>query len=199
MELMKNDAKWAVNAAQAFSVVSTLVATVAFATRSTVPGGYDNMGYAILRHKSALFKVFSYCELLALAFSFISTLLFLSIATSSPQSFRMENEAQRLDGGMTYMFISIALLWISFCAGHYFTLDHKQHGKMDYAILAYIFLSFFIFIFFLDFLPKFVAPVLSRYKHDPKSRFKVTPPIEYRRTKNKESIMKMSLEEDSSS
>lgn len=68
-DLMKESANWHIKTSEPFSVVAALVATVAFATSATVPGGLDqDTGYPIMLDRRA-FDVFSVSSLSALCLS----------------------------------------------------------------------------------------------------------------------------------
>ncbi|KAI9110517.1 hypothetical protein K1719_018383 [Acacia pycnantha] len=185
-ELMKSEGKWAVKTSQSCSVVSTLVVSVAFATRTGVPGGYDPKGYAILRNKQPVFKIFEVSSLMALFSSLISSICFLSIVASRSQSVNSWRYVpSKLYFGMYFMFVSIVGLWISFCAADFFTLDEDSE-KLNNALPAYTFLSSGIILFVVTQLPTFLGPALSSILPIPAPRRKATRPVEYRRTKNEE-------------
>ncbi|XP_028794543.1 uncharacterized protein LOC114750162 [Neltuma alba] len=181
-ELMKSEGKWASKTSQACSVVSTLVASVAFATRTSLPGSYDAYkGYAILRNK-AVFKIFAVSSLLAFLFSLISTICFLSVAASRSQSVRSWRYVPcKLYFGMYFMFVSIVCLWVSFCAADFFALNDDGR-KLDNALPSYIFLSLGIILLVVTQLPTFLGPTLSSIWPIPAPRRKATRPMEYQRT-----------------
>ncbi|KAJ6730816.1 CASKIN [Salix viminalis] len=71
-DLVKSGGEWLTNTSESCSVVAALIATVAFATSSTVPGGINEMtGSPILEDQPA-FKVFAISSLIALCFSVTS-------------------------------------------------------------------------------------------------------------------------------
>ncbi|KAJ8749511.1 hypothetical protein K2173_025706 [Erythroxylum novogranatense] len=78
-ELVESGGKWLTNTSQSCSVVAALIATVAFATSSNVPGGVkEGVGIPNLESQPA-FKVFAVASLVALGFSITSVVMFLAI------------------------------------------------------------------------------------------------------------------------
>ncbi|KAB1216029.1 hypothetical protein CJ030_MR4G022483 [Morella rubra] len=125
-ELVKSGAEWLTNTSESCSVVAALIATVAFATSTTVPGGVNqDSGIPILERQPA-FNVFAISSLVALCFSVTAVVMFLAILTSrfQPKDFGT-NLPWKLLMGLTSLFVSIAAILISFCAGHFFVLKDK--------------------------------------------------------------------------
>ncbi|KAL6335053.1 hypothetical protein AAG906_026433 [Vitis piasezkii] len=131
-ELLKKGGKWLNSTSSSCSVVATLIATVAFATSATVPGSFnENNGKPNLAHQSA-FNLFAVSSLIALCFSVTSLVMFLAILTSRHQEDDFHEELPRkLLFGLTALFISIAAMLVSFCAGHFFVLK----DELKYAAL----------------------------------------------------------------
>ncbi|XP_047940532.1 uncharacterized protein LOC125187915 [Salvia hispanica] len=126
-ELAKQGGAWLISTSQSCSVVAALIATVAFATSATVPGGVkgDNSGTPTLQNQPA-FSVFAISSLVALCFSVTSVIMFLAILTSRFQEKDFGADLPRkLLIGLTSLFISIGSMLISFCAGHFFVLKNK--------------------------------------------------------------------------
>ncbi|XP_028789100.1 ankyrin repeat-containing protein ITN1-like [Neltuma alba] len=124
--ITQRDEEWLSKTSGACSVVSTLIATVAFATAASVPGGFDqNHGFPLLIHKQ-IYQFFVAMSLAALCFSLIATILLLSLATARFNVVQFYIDLPfRLFLGMSTMFISILCMWISFCASHSFLLVDK--------------------------------------------------------------------------
>jgi Domain of unknown function len=81
-KLMKLADKWVINTSQSCSVVAILIATVAFESASTVPGGpKQDSGYPILG-QTPYFQAFAISSLVALCSSVTSLIIFLTILTS---------------------------------------------------------------------------------------------------------------------
>ncbi|CAH2051076.1 unnamed protein product [Thlaspi arvense] len=81
-DLRINATDWLKRTAENCSIVGVLIATVAFAAAYTVPGGLNQeTGYPILQHKK-FFVIFTFTDVLSLAFALTSVITFLSILTS---------------------------------------------------------------------------------------------------------------------
>ncbi|KAL0551067.1 hypothetical protein IC582_010144 [Cucumis melo] len=131
-DLVRSGEEWLTNTAESCSLVAALIATVAFATSATVPGGNDqNKGIPLLHGRPA-FNVFAIASLIALCCSVTSLVMFLSILTSRFQAKDFGgNLPTKLLLGLSSLFVSIAAMLVSFCAGHYFVLS----DKLQYAAL----------------------------------------------------------------
>ena len=122
-DLVKRGGKWLNSTSTSCSLVSTLIATIAFATSATVPGSFNEKnGEPNFAHQSA-FNLFAVSSLIALCFSVTSLVMFLAILTSRHQEDDFHEDLPRkLLFGLTALFISIAAILVSFCAGHFFVL-----------------------------------------------------------------------------
>ncbi|KAK7306462.1 hypothetical protein VNO77_44403 [Canavalia gladiata] len=131
-ELLKSGGEWLNKTSESCSVVAALIATVAFATSTTVPGGVQKRtGIPTFRDKPA-FNVFCISSLIALCCSVTSVVLFLSILTSRHQEQDFGKDLPRkVIFGLTSLFMSITSMLVSFCAGHFFLLN----DKLKYAAL----------------------------------------------------------------
>ena len=128
-DLIKEGSKWLNKTSDSCSLVAALVATVAFATTATVPGGLDQLtGKPILQDKPP-FSVYVISSLVALCFSITALVFFLSILTSRCQEkdFAMDLP-RKLLLGLTSLFASIASMLISFCDGDIFVLRPQLRG-----------------------------------------------------------------------
>ncbi|KAF8401747.1 hypothetical protein HHK36_012693 [Tetracentron sinense] len=125
-KLLMDGGAWLTNTSESCSVVAALIATVAFATAATVPGGVkQDSGSPTLEDQPA-FDVFAFTSLVALCFSVTAVIMFLSILTSRYQERDFESDLpKKLLLGLTSLFISIASMLVSFCAGHFFVLKDK--------------------------------------------------------------------------
>ncbi|MCD9639782.1 hypothetical protein HAX54_024503 [Datura stramonium] len=123
--LLNDGTQWLVTTANSFSVVAALIATVAFATSSTIPGGADDYGHPHLENQPA-FDAFSISSLVSLCFSVTALVFFLAILTSRCQHNDFEKDLPRkLLLGLTSLFASITAILVSFCAAHFFVLRDK--------------------------------------------------------------------------
>ncbi|XP_055827125.1 uncharacterized protein LOC129895429 [Solanum dulcamara] len=124
-KLLNDGTQWLVTTANSFSVVAALIATVAFATSATIPGGADDKGHPHLANQPA-FDVFSISSLVSLCFSVTALVFFLAILTSRCQHNDFEKDLPRkLLLGLTSLFASITAILVSFCAAHFFVLRDK--------------------------------------------------------------------------
>nr|GME05490.1 uncharacterized protein LOC109168328 [Ipomoea batatas] len=124
--LTKLGTTWLIKTSESCSVIAALIATVAFAASTTVPGGLDqNSGYPILEGQPA-FSVFAVSSLIALCFSVTALVFFLAILTSRCQQKDFKNNLPiKLLLGLTSLFTSIAAILLSFCAAHSFVIKSK--------------------------------------------------------------------------
>ncbi|KAI3891269.1 hypothetical protein MKW92_008887, partial [Papaver armeniacum] len=114
---------WTKDTSLSCTFVSALIATVAFASTFTIPGGnfsdnsdIDKRGIPIFLHKTA-FIVFIVANAMALFSSISSLLVFLGLLTSQFQDDDyLRFIPKRLIMGFTTLFISIVTLMIAFCA-----------------------------------------------------------------------------------
>ncbi|KAJ9692851.1 hypothetical protein PVL29_011783 [Vitis rotundifolia] len=144
-ELLKEGGKWLNSTSSSCSVVATLIATVAFATSATVPGDFsEKNGKPNLAHQSA-FNLFAVSSLIALCSSVTSLVMFLAILTSRHQEDDFHEELPRkLLFGLTALFISIAAMLVSFCAGHFFVLkDELKNAALPVYAVTCLPISFF--------------------------------------------------------
>ncbi|XP_022722227.1 uncharacterized protein LOC111279548 [Durio zibethinus] len=124
--LVKDGSEWLTKTSESCSVVAALIATVAFATAASIPGGTSqDTGKPVLRDEPA-FVVFVITSLVALCFSITALVFFLAILTSrfEEKDFAMKLP-RKLILGLTSLFTSIAAMLFSFCAGHFFELGDK--------------------------------------------------------------------------
>ncbi|XP_031279200.1 ankyrin repeat-containing protein NPR4-like [Pistacia vera] len=122
-----NDAKkWVKKVASSCSVVAVLVASVVFAAAYTVPGGTNKRGLPNFLD-SSLFLVFTIMDVISLASSFTSLVMFLSILTSplKMKDFRV-TLPQILTIGFTFLFISVITTMITFAVSLFLILRHMD-------------------------------------------------------------------------
>ncbi|XP_057964682.1 uncharacterized protein LOC131155503 isoform X2 [Malania oleifera] len=121
-DLVQKGGEWLNKTSKSCSVVAALIATVAFATSATVPGGNSKNGKPRFEHQPA-FNVFAVSSLIALCCSVTAVIMFLSILTSRHQEKDFgRGLPTKLLLGMTSLLISIGAMLVSFCAGHFFVL-----------------------------------------------------------------------------
>ncbi|XP_058782203.1 uncharacterized protein LOC131656519 [Vicia villosa] len=126
VELVKDGSAWLKDTSNSCSVVAALLAGVSFATSSTVPGGNkSDTGEPTLEGKPA-FEAFAMSSVIGLCFSVTALIMFLSILTSRKEAkdFRIDLP-RKLLFGLSSLFLSIVALFVTFCSGHFFLIDHK--------------------------------------------------------------------------
>ncbi|KAK7348191.1 hypothetical protein VNO80_22741 [Phaseolus coccineus] len=169
--LVKEGRKWLSKTSDSCTIVAALVATVAFTTSTTIPGGSnEETGVAVL-HGQTGFKVFAVVSLVALCSSVTALVLFLSILTSR---FQEKDVAmylpKRLLLGMISLWTSIASILVSFCAGHYFLIEDGMKSSV-YLIygLTCLPVSFFVLVQ----LPLYLDLTLGIFRKVPQRVYKV--------------------------
>ncbi|KAJ4723010.1 Ankyrin-repeat containing-like protein [Melia azedarach] len=129
-ELVAQGREWMTKTTESCSVVAALIATVAFATSSTVPGGIDEKTGKPILENEPVFNLFAISSLVALSCSITALVFFLSILTSRYQAKDFATRLPRiLLIGLTSMFISIVAILVSFCAGHSFVITDRMKSK----------------------------------------------------------------------
>ncbi|KAM4075529.1 hypothetical protein ACB094_10G176600 [Castanea mollissima] len=170
-KLVKDGGEWLNKTSESCSVVAALIATVAFAASTTIPGDInDKSGIPNLENQSAV-TIFAISSLIALCFSITALFSFLAILTSRYElkDFR-RNLPMKLLIGLTSLFISIASMLVSFCAGHYFTLKNKLKDK---AFPVYAVTCLPIVFFAIQQLPLYLDIIWAICKKVPRSSYKV--------------------------
>ncbi|PSS10389.1 Ankyrin repeat-containing protein [Actinidia chinensis var. chinensis] len=156
-KLREESKEWLKRTAENCSIVSVLIATVAFAAAYTVPGGPNqNTGYPILENKS-FFVVFALADVLSLAFALASVMTFLSILTSSFQfdDFK-QSLPRRLMLGVTLLIVSVSMMMLAFAA----TVILLIRDKEQWTRIALYSVAFFpVSIFLLSYLPLYTELV----------------------------------------
>ncbi|KAK7382755.1 hypothetical protein VNO80_01812 [Phaseolus coccineus] len=105
-EMLKEAQKWLKGTAQSCSTIAILVATVVFAAAYTIPGGTQN-GTPVFLH-SSVFLLFTIMDVVALAPSLASVVIFLSILTSPCELWDFHKSLPRkLNLGFALLFFSL--------------------------------------------------------------------------------------------
>nr|TKR68722.1 hypothetical protein D5086_0000310030 [Populus alba] len=113
---LTNAQKWIKETTQSCSTVAALVATVVFAAAYTVPGGSDKNGKPNFIN-SPYFLLFTVSDVLSLASSLTSLVVFLSLLTSpfQQQEFHI-SLPRKLLVGFTFLFFAVITTMLSFGA-----------------------------------------------------------------------------------
>ncbi|ONI26162.1 hypothetical protein PRUPE_1G007700 [Prunus persica] len=135
-DLRQEGSNWLVKTSESCSVVAALIATVAFATSASVPGGLDDKTGSPVFKDMPAFNAFTISSLLALCLSVTALVFFLTIITSRYEAHDYSISLPRkLLLGLTSLFASIAAVLVSFCTGHIFLLD-RQLRYVAYPLYA---------------------------------------------------------------
>ncbi|KAI9124213.1 hypothetical protein K1719_005513 [Acacia pycnantha] len=106
---------WIKQTAESCSTVSVLVSTVVFAAAYTIPGGTEGGTPVYLR--SPVFIFFTVMDIVALAFSLASVVMFLSILTSPFELWDFHKSLpQKLNIGFAFLFCSLTTTMLAFSA-----------------------------------------------------------------------------------
>ena len=172
-DLVKNGGEWLSNTSESCSVVAALIATVAFATSATVPGGVkENDGTPNLENEP-LFDIFAITSLVALCFSVTAVIMFLAILTSRYEEKDFGSSLpRRLLIGLTSLFVAISSMLFSFCAGHFFVLKDKLKYT---AIPVYAVTCLPVTIFAVVQFPLYFDLIWATFKKVPQRSYKVAP------------------------
>ncbi|KAM4075525.1 hypothetical protein ACB094_10G176200 [Castanea mollissima] len=168
--LVKSGGEWLNKTSESCSVVAALIATVAFASSTTIPGSFnETIGTPNLESHSML-TIFAVSSLVALCFSITALFSFLAILTSryEQKDFRRDLP-KKLLLGLTSLLVSITSMLISFCAGHYFMLKNTLKDK---AFPVYAATCLPIVFFAIQQLPLYVDIVRAIFKKVPQSSYK---------------------------
>ena len=113
---LQNARTWIKETTQSCSTVAALVATVVFAAAYTVPGGSDENGKPNFIN-SPYFVIFTVSDVVSLASSLTSLVVFLSLLTSpfELQEFHI-SLPRKLIVGFTFLFFSVITTMLSFGA-----------------------------------------------------------------------------------
>lgn len=134
-KMLESGREWLIRTSDSCSLLAALIATVAFASATTVPGGNGEDGSPALERKTG-FSIFAISSLTALCLSTTSVVAFLSILSSK---FEIEDFVWKLPIrlliGLSSLFFSIVAMLASFCAGHYFMLTHRLQNVVVLATL----------------------------------------------------------------
>ncbi|KAK9180412.1 hypothetical protein WN943_029621 [Citrus x changshan-huyou] len=170
-DLVKEGKEWLPKTSESCSVVAALIATVAFATSATVPGGVDQESGKPIFENEPVFNIFSISSLVALCFSVTALVFFLTILTSRYQEKDFAKDLPRkLLLGLTTLFTSIAAILISFCSGHSFMLKDEMRSAA-YPIYAATCLPMTFFA--LAQLPLYFDLIWAIFKKVPQRSYKV--------------------------
>ena len=168
--LVKQGGEWLNKTSESCSVVAALIATVAFASSTTIPGSINETNGAPNLESHSMLTIFAISSLVALCFSITALFSFLAILTSryEQKDFRRDLP-KKLLLGLTSLLVSITSMLVSFCARHYFMLKNKLK---DMAFPIYVATCLSIVFFAIQQLPLYVDIVWASFKNVPRSSYK---------------------------
>ncbi|KAE8009772.1 hypothetical protein FH972_006188 [Carpinus fangiana] len=172
-DLIEKGGGWLDKTSESCSVVAALIATVAFATSSTIPGGVkEGEGTPTLENQPA-FDIFAISSLVALCFSVTAVVMFLAILTSRYQERDFGRDLPtKLLVGLTSLFVSIASMLISFCAGHFYVLKDKlRYAAFPVYAVTCLPVTFFAMAQF----PLYFDLIWATFKKVPQRSYKAVP------------------------
>ncbi|MED6110611.1 hypothetical protein PIB30_044673 [Stylosanthes scabra] len=178
-ELVIRSIEWLKRTSESCSLVAALIATVAFATSTTIPGGVSDgdgkeAGMPNFVDRTA-YKIFSIASLIALAGSINSLVLFLSILASRFHQYDFEKILPRkLMLGLMSMFLSIVSMLVSFCAAHFLGTSSKlRNTAVPIYAVACLPLTYFAFSRF----PLYLSLLWSTTHEEPLVRYDDYAPL----------------------
>ncbi|XP_059625908.1 uncharacterized protein LOC132268979 [Cornus florida] len=172
-KLLKEGGEWLTSTSESCSLVAALIATVAFATSTTVPGGVmEGKGTPTLERETP-FSIFAISSLIALCFSVTSMIMFLAILTSRYQERDFGiGLPRKLLVGLTSLFIAITAMLISFCAGHFFVLrDKLKYAAFPVYLVTCLPVTFFAAAQF----PLYIDLIWATFRTVPQRSYKAVP------------------------
>eukprot|EP00261_Vitis_vinifera_P032596 XP_019073839.1 PREDICTED: ankyrin repeat-containing protein NPR4 isoform X2 [Vitis vinifera] len=162
--------QWLNSASNSCSFIAALIATVAFASSASVPGGVkQDTGEPVFENHLA-FSIFAMASLVALCCSVISLLIFLAIFISKHQDKDFTtNLTRNFLVGLTSLFISMAAMLTCFCSGNFLMLK----GQLKYAaILVYALTGLLMVYFVLKHFPLFIDLLKATFRKVPERIYK---------------------------
>ncbi|KAI9196619.1 hypothetical protein LWI28_025465 [Acer negundo] len=144
-KLLHNGEKWMKNTANSCMVVATLIATVVFSAAFSVPGGNNEKTGIPLHLIETPFHIFAISDAIALSFSSISILMFLSILTSGYTEMDFKRSLPlKLMVGLWALFISIIAMMITFSSTFFMIYNDRSNSI---PIVTFMFVSVPITLF----------------------------------------------------
>ncbi|KAJ8423006.1 hypothetical protein Cgig2_020929 [Carnegiea gigantea] len=161
--LRKDGEKWMKTTATSCFVVAALVATIAFTSALTLPGG-DNQNNGIpIFQRDPIFITFAIADAISLVSSSIAIVMFLGILTSRyAQDDFLRSLPLKLLIGLSALFFSIALMMVAFASTFFIIFKAKLPLTSIPAVVA-ILATIPIGIFALDQFPLLIDIYLSTY------------------------------------
>ncbi|RVW13770.1 hypothetical protein CK203_083646 [Vitis vinifera] len=162
--------QWLNSTSNSCSFIAALIATVAFASSASIPGGVkQDTGEPVFENHLA-FSIFAMASLVALCCSVISLFIFLAIFISKHQDKDFTTNLPRnFLFGLTSLFISMVAMLTCFCSGNFLMLK----GQLKYAaILVYALTGLIMAYFVLKHFPLFIDLLKATFRKVPERIYK---------------------------
>ncbi|KAI3765288.1 hypothetical protein L2E82_15318 [Cichorium intybus] len=159
-KLRANAKDWMCENAKNCSIVAVLIATVAFTSAYTVPGGTNETGHPVLKDKS-LFLLFTLADAVSLSTTLTSVILFLNILTSPFQFKDFESSLfEKQHTALILLIISVATMMVAFAA----TLILTVSSKATWSDMTLYGVSLFpVFVFVVEYIQEYLKMVSELY------------------------------------
>ncbi|KAI3818883.1 hypothetical protein L1987_12704 [Smallanthus sonchifolius] len=161
--------EWMCENAKNCSVVAVLIATVAFTSAYTVPGGPDKSGHPVLRHEP-MFLLFTLADAISLSASLTAVIIFLNIVTSP---FRFKDFGSSLFEkqltALILLIVAVAMMMVAFAATLVLTISNEATWS-DMTLYG---VSFFPVIVFMYSYSNYLSIIKDFYKGLKKLKEKV--------------------------
>lgn len=157
-QLRENAQEWMKRTAENCSLIAVLIATVAFAAAYTVPGGTDDKNGSPVLLDQTFFLVFTVADILSLASTLTSVVVFLAILSSS---YRLGHFKELLPQGLVFgiscLIFSLTMMMLAFAATVILMIRNRQQWTriaiyavafLPATVLAATFLPFYFPLIF---------------------------------------------------
>ncbi|KAK1412366.1 hypothetical protein QVD17_33564 [Tagetes erecta] len=151
-EIRSQAKEWMSENAKNCSIVAVLIATVAFTSAYTVPGGPDKNGHPVLRDRS-MFLLFTFADAISLSTALTSVIIFMNIVTSP---FTFDDFASSLYekqlAALILLIISVTMMMVAFAA----TLVLTITSEATWSNMTLYSVSFFpVIVFVYSYVPEY--------------------------------------------
>ena len=146
-KLHEESRKWLEETSKNCTIVAVLIATVAFTSAYTVPGGNQTSGLPVLLSQP-FFVVFTLADVISLTLALTSVVSFLAILTSPfrLQDFR-DSLPQKLTLALTFLFLSVLMMMVAFAAT-IILMIHTKQSWTEIALSSAAFVPVLFFVYF---------------------------------------------------
>nr|GEY62856.1 ankyrin repeat-containing protein At5g02620-like [Tanacetum cinerariifolium] len=165
-ELRAQAKNWMSENAKNCSIVAVLIATVAFTSVYTIPGGTGDDGNPVLKDKPT-FLLFTFADAISLSSALTSLILFLNIVTSR---FQFQDFASSIFKkqyiALTLLIISVTMMMVSFAATLILTISNDTKWTAEMTLYGVTF--FPVLVFILSYVPDYERIIKELYSSSKK-------------------------------